>query len=515
MGVYLEPVNFEELFRNKKHTPVILNDVPDDTMDQKDRLNGLIYTRFYTDLLSNLPSCECGAVVGEYNLGVICKSCNHPAMAPMDQDLEPILWVRKPKDVEKLMSPIFWTMLRIRFSSSGFEVIRWLCGDVSYKVNTKIPEVVNQVSEFLQATGIQRSYNSFVRNFDTIMDALFKMKGFKGKRNGEDPLQQLLREYRHCVFTDYLPLPNRALLVLESNPSGIYADPIVTGAVDAINIMKGIDTPMSAHTAKTRENRTVKHLVGTSEFFEESYRSKLGKKDGHLRKHVFGWRSHFSFRAVIDSITMPHDYDELHIPWGIGVSVFKIHLANLLMNRHGMEHNQVNAFLNEHAEKYHPLLATLFQTLINESPYYTANGTKHGIPVVFQRNPSLERASAQMFFITLVKGMNTDENSLKDEAWKIPTVSLSDLCLVGFNADFDGDQLNGTLGLDHATAEDLVHLAPHKSAISLDEPRQISRNLSFPKPVVSTMANWLHTAHREPPDPKQVRLMDELLKIAA
>lgn len=59
------------------------------------------------------------------------------------------------------------------------------------------------------------------------------------------------------------------------------------------------------------------------------------------------------------------------------------------------------------------------------------------------------------------------------------------------------DQLNVTLSLDGWTAEHLESLAPHKSVFNLDKPRQVSRNLSIPKTVVSTIAAFIHDPYIE------------------
>lgn len=457
MGIFLGLVNFDQEFNQKAVQPLVINDIAENSGTDKENLNRIIYTRFYTDLLSNLPSCECGAVVGEYNLGVMCRQCNMPVISPMEQKLESLLWLRAPKDVEALMNPIVWTIVSQRFTSSSFEVIRYLC-DVNYKPSVKTPDVLESVL----ALGIPRSYNNFVRNFDTIMAELFRMKGFKGRRDGQDPLQIMLREYRDCVFSKYLPVPNRALLVVEQNPTGIYVDPTITGAVDAIRTMAGIDTPLSSHTARTRENRAIKTIIGLAAFYGDLTRTKLAKKSGIFRKHVYGTRSHFCFRTVISSLTEPHSYDELHIPWGVGVSLFRVHLMSKLLRR-GMAPNEAAAYLNKFSQAFDPLVNELMIELINESPHRTAGflfddaGSldknnelvvekihdeastnpnaevlqwvkgKPGIPVVFQRNPSLERGSAQAMFVTHVK---TDVT--------IPTTSLSILSVVGFNADFDG-----------------------------------------------------------------------------
>jgi hypothetical protein len=415
MGVSLKLVNFTELFFQKSSkTPIIINDFSESSEDDKENFNRLIYTKYSTDLLSNLPSCECGDLVGEHNVGIVCLNCNTPVQSMLEQDLEPVVWMRSPIGVEDLINPVVWTMLSKRFTRSGFDIIRWIC-DTTYKPTVKTPPVMESV----HALGVQRGYNNFVQNFDAIVNALFGLKEFRAKKFSIDPLQTLLQEQRNCIFSKYLPLPNKSLLVIEETNVGTYVDPIITGAIDAIRTMVSIDSPLSSHNVRTKENRTVKTIAQLAEFYDNLYRTTLATKEGIFRKHVYGTRSHFSFRAVISSLTEPHEYDEIHIPWGIGISVLRIHLMNKLLRR-GFTPNEGIAFLNEYAQKYHPLLDELFQALITESPY-------KGIPCVFQRNPSLERGSAQAMFITKVK---TDPS--------IPTVSLSILSVRGYNADFDG-----------------------------------------------------------------------------
>jgi hypothetical protein len=411
LGVYLELSNFDSLFRNAKRAPIIINDLQETSEDDKDSFNKLVYTKYAGDLLSNLPSCECGEIIGEHNLGVQCKNCRTEVKSPMDHDLEPVIWMRAPKGVRALINPVVWTMINEKFTRSGYEIIKWLT-DTTYKPQVRTPVIM----EAVQALGIPRGFNNFIDNFDSIINALFELKGFKQKKGVLDPLQVLLRDQRSSIFSEYLPLPNRSLLVIEETSLGTYVDPIITGAVDAIRTIVGIDSDLSFHNARTKENRTVKTIAQLANFYDDLARTTLAKKEGIFRKHAFGTRSHFSFRGVISSLTENHAYDEIYIPWGIGISVFRIHLINKLLRR-GYTSNNAVAFLNEHAQKYHPLLDELFQLLINESPLGK-------ISCVIQRNPSLERGSAQAMYITKVK---TDP--------AIPTISLSILSVVGFNAD--------------------------------------------------------------------------------
>lgn len=475
MGVYQRLVNHDRIFSQLRNEPIIVNDIDESTEEERDKLNKLIYTKFTEDLLSNMPSCNCGTLTGEWNVGshspVICKVCNHPVKSPTEHSLEPILWMRAPKGVRALINPTFWAMLSEKFTRSGFSIIRWVC-DKGYSPAVKTPPVIPVIENMLKARGLDRGYNNFIDNFHAVMDVLFSTKGFKPKKGQRDELQILIEMYPDCLFSQYAPLPNKSILVIEENNNTTYVDPIITGGVNAIRTMVGIDCESAGLSRKVRENRTVKTIDMFAEFYDGIYRDTFAKKEGIFRKHVFGTRSHFSFRAVISSLTDVHMYDEIHVPWGIGVSVFRIHLMNKLVRR-GFTVNECMGFLNAHASRFHPLLAELFTELIAECPY-------KGIPVVFQRNPSLERGSAQLMYITQVK---FDVN--------IPTVSLPILSVVGFNADFDGDQLNGTLSLDHVTAEQLKALAPHESTLDLKSPRNVAKNLSMPKTVVATIANWL------------------------
>ena len=134
----------------------------------------------------------------------------------------------------------------------------------------------------------------------------------------------------------------------------------------------------------------------------------------------------------------------------------------------------------------------MFEELIRESP------DPRGIPCIMQRNPSLERASMQLFFINKI---HYDD--------KIPTMALSILCVVGFNADYDGDELNIFLPMDNEMTFYLENLAPHKSSFSLSAPKTLSRNMSIPKPVISTMSSWLR--YKDPVDEIKLQRMKELL----
>lgn len=468
MGVGLVLEDFDRVFATLQYSAIIINDVKESTSEQKKRLNDLIMTKYNSDLLSNIPTCECGGVTGEYNLGIICDNCNTEC-AHVHGVLESLIWLRAPLGVHALINPAAFTILSDHFTKSNFNVIHWLA-DSSYNTVAKRPPFLDYIESF----GFKRGLNYFYENFDAIMEVLLGMKAFdkQGKKNTRDNIREFITRYRHCIFCKYVPLPNKAMIVLEETNSGIYVDNALTKAIDAIRTLVGIDSQITNFTQKVKENRSIKCISKLSSFYKDYFKTTFAKKEGIFRKHIFGTRSHFSLRSVISSITDPHKYDEIYVPWCIAINVLKQHLRNKL-TKQGMIPNQIESFLNNHVYQYSPLLDNIFKELIAEA------GPK-GIPCVLTRNPSLQRGSCLHLNISRIKIDLADR-----------TISLSILSVSSLNADFDGDEVSVTLDVDDVISEGLSRLDPHNGAFDFDNYRGISPNLSMPKPAIATIGNWL------------------------
>jgi hypothetical protein len=406
-------VNFDAKIAESKHEPIILNELNSITEQDKEHIARLTTTVYdNVDVFSNEASCECGKLRGGYNLHVMCQECKTIVLEPFAQGLDSRVWIRAPKGVDALMNPVVWTMLSRRFTKAGFNLVEWLCSTDYQPSVDRPPRDIAEIEEM----GFSRGFNNFVRNFDTYFDKMCQLKAF-GRKPDDQLRELLLNTSRDCIFSRHLPLPNKALLLLENTPVGRFIDPTVPIIVDAIRTITSIDTAVSSLNTRQRENRAVKAIVKLADYYYGVYSDQLAKKQGIIRKNVFGTRVHFSSRAVISSNTGPHLYDELWIAWGHGVTMLSLHLKNKLMRFHGYTPNEATALLNEYTVKYHPLIDQLFQELIAESP-------DKGLWCIFERNPSLSRASTQRMKITRVK---TDVND--------PTITLSILSVKGFNAD--------------------------------------------------------------------------------
>lgn len=470
IGIHLEVVDLNDLFENLGEVPVIINNWDVNSLEEKEKLNDLLYTRYEGDTLDVIPSCDGGHIKGEFNVGVRCPECNTLVMPVTERPLESIIWMTAPEGVSTLINPQVWSLLSRKLTYGSTNLLHWLC-DNTYKVNNQTP-----VLDRLQRFGFKRGLNNFFANFDRIIEVLFKINAFKGKARDRQDLEQFINENRDKVFCDYIPFPSRLAFITESTVTGLYADTTMKDAVEAIRTICAIESSLMPLSQQVRENRTVKAISQLAEYYhgkEGFYIKSLGSKHGWLRKHVFGSRLHFSFRAVISSLSNNHSYDEIHLPWSLSVQVFRTHLTNKLLKM-GYTPNSISKFLAEHTLKYNEVLDMLFKELIEESPY-------GGIPIILQRNPTLVRGSAQALRVTRVK-----------TEVEINTISMSVLVLKAPNADFDGDALNGLIILDEVMYQNLQRLAPHLGVLDLQRPRTLSKNIALPAPVLSTISNWMY-----------------------
>ena len=464
MPVFQRLTNLDRQFALLAEPPIIINDLVDNSEQDKENIQDLITTRYSTDMITLLPSCRCGATKGEFSVGIKCTLCSTMVKSTIENDIEPTIWFRKPIGVNKLISPIIWIMLTDRFKKSGFNIIQWLT-DTTYRAGVKQPSVVNKIVE----AGITRGYNNFVDNFDAIMEFLFSLKDFK--KDGEDYLYRLIKEQRDHLFSDYIPIPNKSLLIIEKTNVGVYVDPIIVKAVDAIQMLVSIDKNFHDQNPRVKENRTAKAIAKFGEFFKSFNKTNLSPKSGQFRRHIYGSRTNFAFRAVISSQTGTHKYNTIEVPWGVGLTAFRPHLINKLQKL-GMDNNSAIGLLLGHVEKYHPKLNELLLELINEAP--------NGINVILQRNPSLLQGSALRVTISRFKTDPTDH-----------TIGLSILTVKSLNADFDGDAVNVSIALDHFMSEKWYPLEPMFNIMQLTKPGEISGNIGIPKPIVSTISSWL------------------------
>lgn len=475
-GIAIRLVDLDRVFETASTPPVIINSFNVETLEDKQILDSLIYTYYEGDSLNVVPTCDCKRTKGAAKIGSKCPRCGSEIRPVSEQPLESLLYIAPPEGVKTFINPQAWTMLSKALTHGGINGLAWLC-DPYMPVGSEPHREIRRLMDL----GIERGINNFYDNFDEIINMLFNAGVISGtSRRQKEDLYQFIQLNRNKIFCKHLPIPSRLGFVTERSITGSFADTTMKPAIDAIRTISSTVHSITPLDLRKLQGRAVKANEYLAQYHQEYMAATLTSKRGWLRKHVFGSPLYFTFRAVISSLSERHEYDELHLPWGVAVSTYAVHLTSKMYRMINPETerpftpNEVLRHLREHTLRYSPLLDQLFDELIAESPH-------KGLPVLFNRNPSLDRGSIQEFFVTKI---------IKDP--KINAVKMSVLTLKAPNADFDGDALNGTLLLDNRLESAFRVLAPHYGVLDLDRPRQMSKNQAMAPPVASTIAQWLH-----------------------
>lgn len=488
MGVHLGLENYDELFQSISSEPIIVNKLMGTLEDERKSFDENFFVTYTdTDVMDTIPKCPCGETRGKHHVdrggkGTICKKCHKPVQQVLDKPLEPIIWVEKPEGVAALINPQAWRLLSDFLSLSNnsnqkFNIIKYLT-TTNYHPNQKQH---GRWIDLLKEMGIERGLNNFYWNFDEIIGKLMTIKQFSANKEKKEKMRRMkifIAMYRDAIFADRIPIHNKTILVIENTRYGTYMDTTLKTIIDAVRNIAGVDNEVKGYSVAQKENSASKLSESISEFGEDYEKSFLAGKPGLIRKHVYATRCWFSFRAVINALAEPHHHDELHLPWALSVTLFRLHLMGKLFRR-GYGYNDASAYLNYHTHVFSPLLAELFDELIDESPHELSptveasivagavkpvmleNGKfdrrepkykpRRGIPVVFGRNPSMYRTSIQRMFVTKIK----HDTSVFAISYPITSVA-------GPNADFDGKHRLPSLNLSNCWKL-LIALLPQAS----------------------------------------------------
>lgn len=470
MGIGLELVDFEVLLHNTLIEPIMINHYDINDTDSVETVNELLLTSYSDSALEVAPSCDCGDLKGEFLVNTTCTECGTICTTVVDRPIESAAWISTDvmEGIDCFVSPIVWTMLRNFLTIGGVSILDWLANP-RYKPPTITPEI-----EKLENIGMTRGYNFFCDNFHSIMDTVLNKRIITSKPlKKRKIIEDLINENSGLIFTRYLPIPSKIAFIKEDTDTGSYTDPTMVLGLDAVHTFRSITQTNIDLQQVVKESRMVAGLNKITDYFNAFFTDSLAPKKGWFRKHVYGTRLHFSFRGVITSITEPHTYDEIHLPWSMAVGVLKTHIISKLLKL-GFKPNAALRFVKEHTLKYDALMDQILEELIAESPY-------GGIPFLFGRNPTLTRGSVACLRITKI---------IKDI--RIKSIRISVLILIAYNADFDGDALNGFILPDNKMYQRAKRLAPHNYVLDNNIPRKISKFLTLPTPVGLTMSNFIN-----------------------
>lgn len=402
MAITQKILNLDAYFRSTPGDKIIINDLNFYSIDDVETINNKLITVYNnTDVISTKPSCDCGELTGKYLLGKICPKCHVECKDPHSK-VYPLLWLKALKPELKFLNPAFWTMLRELFTRSSIDHMRWLC-DEKYNPPVKIQPYMYSIRDHI---GGIRTYSNTMANLHKIITFLKNISKFKDpeKQNNINYLLKLFETSKEDLFSEYLPIVNKKLFIMENTTKGKF---INMAAADATEVVMGWlkVVSMDKDSPRDQEMATARAISGLSELYFKYMKDYVVQKSGIIRKDLLGNRLYFSFRNVIVSRPGPHDENEIEVPWAIGPTVFRPHILNKLINQRGYTYKKATSLITRSVKKYEPVIDEILQELLAESP-----GKR--IPVNIHRNPSLKRGSACRVYIKRFKSDNVRDQSV-------------------------------------------------------------------------------------------------------
>lgn len=374
MPIIQRVLSMDEYYRSTEGDKIILNHLSPMALDDITKINESLMTVYNnTESISTMPSCECGMIKGRYMLGRACSACGTSCRESYEK-VKPLMWLKTLAPHIKFINPIFWLILR-NLLDKKTDYLRWLC-DPKYNIPTNIP---NHIIGLKDELGGKRSYQNVLNNIPVILMYLSNHAKYKTsyKRANILLLLDMYHKQGNEMFSDFLPIINKKLFVMENTSKGKFVNLSVADVYDVVLMWVSAANDERA-TEKKQYDATAEAVAKLADLYLMYMKNYVVKKIGIFRKHIYGARSHFTFRSVITSMPAQHQHDEIHIPWGIAVTVFKYHILNKLIKR-GYTYIEATRMRFKAVKSYDPVLHEIMNELIAESP-------QGKIPVILQRN---------------------------------------------------------------------------------------------------------------------------------
>ena len=472
MAIFYDLIDMEEEYRKVKDEAIILNDLDMTLESDRETFNRIIYTVTDDKPISMVPTCKCGHTAGAILINKVrCSKCGE-FVQDFATQIQSKVWIRRPVNGPGFMLPYVYIVLS-ELKLKNIKLLEFML-DPNYDRAIRREQTVywNILNDVLSPE--QRNYNYFYHNFirvmHEIMERLNRLRpGLSGQEDFRMFYQKYIVERGHLLFTNYLPVVSNMLLTKEKSSKGIY---IMAETPDLVNaLLEVINIPPSASTYEASK-RVMASMEGARRFFERFIRSMVDTKGGISRKNRNGTRMPFSFRCVVSSISGPHDARELHIPWTIGLELYRPMIISKL-KRKGYSIRQIDDTFRNAFYNYSTEIDNIFQEIISESKHI-------GPPVLVNRNPSIWAGSIFLLYNTKVKTDLTDT-----------TMSISIQIVAPPNCDFDGDELNAYLLPDEYTYQLLRPFEPHNVVPDDTAPKEVHPSFTIPKPVCGSINSFL------------------------
>lgn len=470
-GLYLEPVHANKIFSELPIEPIILNNFRSTTTSMREVIHNMLITTYGKKVMSidPVPSCYCTNLKGVQLLNQQCDICNQRVLKRHEHGLISYVWFESPDGTETLISPVAWNMLSAPISTGKWDGLLWL---LTTKGNLPRDATAKQKAAKALRSGLKRGLHENLANPEKMFE--FIISNASPASNGTKPskrdeLAEFIERFKHTFFSTRLALPTRASFIIEKTETTDWANSEPMGL-----IMEAVSSCLAAANETNPEkatNRSVTACKYLADYYKAMF-SVVGKKGKMLRGMHFGGRNNYTIRAVITSMSEPHDYNTMHIPASQAIVALEIQIRNILINKLGFSDTEAVNFIRRNTRKPSAEMMEILEHLVS----LTENGK--GFPVLATRYPSLDPASTQLFYV----------NGFTERG-----IRISNITLKGPNADFDGDEYTLQILTDMEIIRMFKAMSPHFSFINYSKPDSVTANISMPKQIAGIWANYIRT----------------------
>lgn len=470
----LKIVDMDRAF-TQSYDPIVLNRYDFSNPDYATQISDAVHSSVRVGDVDFVARCECGRLHGNYYFGSTCPKCHTEVRYDTfaaDGHLQHKAWIELPDTIPGWLNPaVAGVLMRwLRYKSSGTKYVNKTTGDIANKNDVAkgnyiedILDVTTPIPEELRCVIDGKGFKYFYNNFDRIMNFfLYDDRAPRcARKQNNDVMAYFLKANRNRIFCRYIPILSSALHPIimaegQSENRNQYVEKhaqFVNTAAAALSYYA--HSGWRKKLANGDEIATFKAYQCMLAYEYEISQNHLSKKKSIPRMHIFGSRLHFTFRGVITQIIGMHSMDELHLPWPIAVNLLRVHIWSRLV-RQGYSSGEAMAIQQSAIQCYDERIAKMMDEFIDECPF-------KGLPVWFDRNPSIQPGSIQLMFVTKIKKDPYDKS-----------IGFSAMACPLPNADYDGDEMNGLLIIEMDAVKDFMAMHPANLYLSPNAPEVTS-----------------------------------------
>lgn len=364
--------------------------------------------------------CDCGAFIGQDIIGRVCPRCGSE-IALHSLNFKYTGWIDiSPHHV---ITPIYYNILKRVLTPN---MLKFILGD--YKSDLSVPYNENDTN-FYENKKSRKTGRVAQNDIAYIIKKIPKSKQiYQGLGHDEfrerfeevltacapknNPDVQMLIDEKDAVFTSKIPIYSTAFRPVSKTSETMFYPKINKWFSMICAVYCQLDDMVLDIEVIQALNFIQNYLI---EACEHLITAEISKKTGFVRSEIVGGTFSFSARGVI-TLDISLRADEIDIPYTMALTAFQFRITHMLATRYNMTLEQAYLFISNSDRD--PIVLQLLDEIIAEGQW-----------VFLIREPTINLASIE---VCRIRRYKFDDD----------TISLPQEPLPGFNADFDGDQLN-------------------------------------------------------------------------